>query len=139
MNYNKYDTICCKWCFLFVDLQWIVLYLLICNELFCIDPENQLIKIINTMNIIKIQQPSKFNVFLHGYFTEYPYSLDLKKVFNVFKLATLKFLWNVYQVHDFILMVLRHLSREFCSKWSQRWIVSIFPYLSRTKCRNVIK
>ena len=55
MNYIKYNTISCKRCF----------YLLICNELFCIDQENQLLIITNTMNIITILQPSNFNVFLH--------------------------------------------------------------------------
>ena len=46
MNYNKYNTICCKRCF----------YLLICNELSCIDQENKLLMITNTMNIIAILQ-----------------------------------------------------------------------------------
>ena len=52
MNYGKYDTICCKRCF----------YLFICNGLFCIDQENQLLIMTNTMNIITILQPSNFNV-----------------------------------------------------------------------------
>ena len=56
MNYDKYDTLCCKRCF----------YLLIRNELSCIDQGDQLLIITNTMNIITIVQPSNFNVFLHG-------------------------------------------------------------------------
>ena len=40
MNIAKYDTICCKLCF----------HLLICNELFCNDQENQLLMITNTLN-----------------------------------------------------------------------------------------
>ena len=63
MNYGKYGAICCKRCF----------YLFICNELSCINRENQLLMIRNTMNIVIILQPSKFNVFLHGYFLpKYP-------------------------------------------------------------------
>ena len=58
MNDGKYDTICCKRRFC----------LLICSELSCIDPGNQLL-IIN-MNIITILQPSNFNVSLHGYFLQ---------------------------------------------------------------------
>ena len=58
MNYGKYDTICCKQCF----------YLLICNELSCIDPGNQLLIITKTINIIKILQPSNSKVFLYDYF-----------------------------------------------------------------------
>ena len=50
MSYAKYDIIFCKSCF----------YLLICNELFCIDQGNQLIT-------ITILQQSNFNVFLHDY------------------------------------------------------------------------
>ena len=56
MNYGKKYTICCKRCF----------YLLICNELYCIDPGDQLQIITNTMNMITILQPSNFNLFLHG-------------------------------------------------------------------------
>ena len=51
MNYDKY-------------------LLLICNELSCIDHGNQLLIITNAMNVIKIQQPLHFNVFLHGYFLQ---------------------------------------------------------------------
>ena len=60
MNYGKYDTICCKRFF----------YLLICNELSCIDPGYQLLIITNTMKRIKILQPSNFNVYLHGYVSQ---------------------------------------------------------------------
>ena len=51
MNDGKYDTICCKHCF----------YLLICNELSCIDRGNQLLIITNAMNIITILQPSNYS------------------------------------------------------------------------------
>ena len=61
MNYGMYNTICCKRYF----------HLLICNELSCNDPENQLLIITNTMNIITIIQSSNFDVFLHGYFLQY--------------------------------------------------------------------
>ena len=64
MNYGKYDTINCKRS----------IYLLICNELLCIDPGNQLLIITNTMNKITILHPSNFNVLLHGYV----YSVVLK-------------------------------------------------------------
>ena len=60
MNYEKNDTNYCKHCF----------YLLICNELSCIDQGNKLLTITNTMNIITILQSSNFIVFLHGYFLE---------------------------------------------------------------------
>ena len=56
MNYDKYDTICCKY-----------FYFFICNKLICIDHGNQLLMMTNTMNIT-ILQPSNFNVFLHDYF-----------------------------------------------------------------------
>ena len=68
MNYNKYDVICRKRCF----------YLLICNELSCIDLGNRLLIITNTMNIITITEPSNFNVFLHGYFLQCRYAIDAK-------------------------------------------------------------
>ena len=58
MNYGKYDAICCKRC----------IYLLICNELSCIDQGNQLLAITTKMNIIIILQLLNINVFLHGYF-----------------------------------------------------------------------
>ena len=58
MNYGKYDI---------PFVENVVFYLLICNELSCIDQKNQLLKIItNTMNIITILQLSNFDVFLHG-------------------------------------------------------------------------
>ena len=38
---------------------------LICNELSCIDQGNQWLIITNTINIITIQRPSNFNVFLY--------------------------------------------------------------------------
>ena len=60
MNYGKYDNINCKCCF----------YLLICNELSCIDQKNELLIITNTMNIITILQLSNFNLFLRGYFLQ---------------------------------------------------------------------
>ena len=65
MNYSKYDTICCNRCF----------YLLIRNELSCIDQECQLLIMTNTMNIITILQSLNFNVFLHGYFLQLDYFL----------------------------------------------------------------
>ena len=68
MNYGKYDTICCKCCF----------YLLICNELSCIDQWNQLLIIKNTMNIITILHPWNFNVLLHDYFLQCLYNVELK-------------------------------------------------------------
>ena len=58
MNYVKYDTICCKRCF----------YLLICNELSCIDQGNQLLILTNTMNITTIVQPSNSMYFCMGTF-----------------------------------------------------------------------
>ena len=58
MIYGKYDTISCKHYF----------HLLKCSELSCIDQENLLLIITNTMKIITILQPSNFNVFLHGIF-----------------------------------------------------------------------
>ena len=54
MNYDKYDTICCKHCF----------YLLICNEFSSIDQGNQLLKLTNTMNIITILQKLKNKPFI---------------------------------------------------------------------------
>ena len=60
MNYNKYDAIFCKRCF----------YLLICNELSCIDLGNQLLIIINTMDINTIMKPSNFNVLLQDCFLQ---------------------------------------------------------------------
>ena len=66
MDYGKFDTFCCTNCFL-----------LIFNELSCIDPGNQLVKITNTMNIITILQSSNFNVFLHG-------SVPLHRVLFIF-------------------------------------------------------
>ena len=42
MNDGKYDIICCKHCF----------YLIICNELSCIEKGNKLLIITNTINII---------------------------------------------------------------------------------------
>ena len=77
MNYGKYNTICCKHCF----------YLLICNELSCIDQGNQLL----IMNIITILQPSNFIVFLHVFlqlwikntlYLLYNVVLGLTKIFN---------------------------------------------------------
>ena len=58
MNYDKYNTICCKRCF----------YFLICNDLSCNDQGNELLIITNTINIITILQLLNLNVFLQGYF-----------------------------------------------------------------------
>ena len=60
MNFGKNDTICFK--------RYI--YLLICNELSCIDQGIQLLLMTNTMNIITIPQPSNLNLFLHDYFLQ---------------------------------------------------------------------
>ena len=48
MNDIRYDTISYKHYF----------YLLVCNELSCIDQGNQLLIIKNTMNMVAILQPS---------------------------------------------------------------------------------
>ena len=71
MNYSKYNTIYCKRCF----------YFLVYKELSIIGLENQLLIIKNTMNINTILQPSNFNVFLHGYFSQCNYSLFGKRLF----------------------------------------------------------
>ena len=60
MNYGVYDTICCKYFF----------YLLIYNELSCINTGNQLHAMTNKTNINTILQSSNFNVVSHGYFLQ---------------------------------------------------------------------
>ena len=81
MNFDKYDTIYCKLCF----------YLLMYNELFCIDQGNQLLIITNTMNIIKILQPYNFNVFLHQLVTSIMVCLrGLNLFWSIIELANSK-------------------------------------------------
>ena len=94
MNYGKYDTICCKRCF----------YLLICNELFCIDSTYQLLMITNTINKITIQQTSIFNVFLHGYFLQCRY--------NIFQEKKTKNQTNVWQIQSYIVKIFISLLRQ---------------------------
>ena len=108
MNYGKYDAICCKHCF----------YLLICNELSCIDQGNQLPIITNTMNIITFLQPSNFNVFLHGYFLQCRFLsndslLYLKSVQFILELSNCKpiFLFRI----KFVCIELSN-STNLCSK-----------------------
>ena len=60
MNHGKYDINCCQSCF----------YLMIFNELSCIDQRNQLLIIINTMDINTIMKPSNFNVLLQDCFLQ---------------------------------------------------------------------
>ena len=77
MNHDKYDTICCKRGF----------YLLICNELSCIDKGNQLLITTTTNNYnpadIKFQCifTVQFNVFLLRYFLQCTLSECPKKRF----------------------------------------------------------
>ena len=71
--------------------------MLICSELSYIAPENQLLIITNTMNIITILQPSNFNVFCMVTF----YSVDYKKVERkekiLTKIAVSDFSTNIYE------------------------------------------
>ena len=83
MNFSKYDTICCKNC----------IYLLICNELSCIDQGYQLLVITNTMNIITIT--SNLNVFLHGYFLQYSFFIVIIKIINF---NTFSFIYFIFYV-----------------------------------------
>ena len=69
------------------------IYLLICNELFCIDQGYQLIIITNTMNIITIT--SNLNVFLHGYFLQYSFFIVIIKIINF---NTFSFIYFIFYV-----------------------------------------
>ena len=74
----------CKRCF----------YLFICNELFCIDQENQLLIITNTMNIIAILDSSIFNVFLYGYFLQCIYENFVVISLNVYAIIGVIYAMN---------------------------------------------
>ena len=86
MNYGEYDTICCKRSF----------YLLICNELTCIDQGNQLLIITKTINIFTILQPLNFNIFLHGYCLQCIIYKNEVDAFQEFYKTTKNYKWMFY-------------------------------------------
>ena len=57
-------------------------FLLILNEMYCIDQGNQSLIITNTMNIITVLHPSNFHVFLHG--RPLPINIKLVQDYKVF-------------------------------------------------------
>ena len=107
MNYGNYDAICCKRCF----------YLLICNELLCIDQGNQLLIITNTINIITFLQPSNLNVFLHGYFLQCKNKPEQKLIYIYNIKYWLKFIINIIMSRKLLDETLCLELQEVCLVW----------------------